>query len=105
MWMLLEHARDDDAAAASGPVSAVRVPIPAPAKIWSCQTPAPVPPASRRPDPEQQPTEPVAMVCRLCAGRLERTRLAAAMDSPMSQGWVHVDGRKTHLPDPVASPR
>lgn len=108
MQALWEHARDAEAFAASGPVTAARVPIPAPAGIWSgrtAQTQACAPPAPRpAPNMEQEALEPPnAMVCRRCAGKLERTTLAVAMGRPISQGWRHVDGRKTHLPDPVAA--
>lgn len=98
MQQLLDHARDEESTLASAGAVSIRVPIPAPAGVWRPR-PGLGPPAQRKSQPE--PAEAVAMVCRLCRLPLERNALAAAMDRPMSQGWRHLDGRKTHLPEPV----
>jgi hypothetical protein len=87
---LWDHARDDT----SSPVDSVRharLPIPAPASIWREPTAV-----SAAPEYHE-----AAMVCRRCGMALERIELAAALGRPRSQGWRHVDGRKSHLPEPV----
>lgn len=91
---LWEHARDEDTICLADAVRHVRLPIPAPTTIWR---ESPMPPAEP-PPPEQHDA---AMVCRLCGMVLERTELAVALGRPRSQGWRHIDGRKSHLPEPV----
>ena len=91
---LWEHARDEGTGHPSDGVRHARLPIPAPSTIWH---------ESRTPPAE--PTVPeqhgAVMVCRRCGMVLERTELAVALGRPQSQGWRHVDGRKSHLPEPV----
>lgn len=97
MQMLLEHARDD-AEPAPQPPRASRVPIPAPAEIWARPAvPLPSPASDEAADDSAAPT---SATCRRCAGTLVRDPRAAALRRPMTQGWRHVDGRKTHHPDP-----
>ncbi|GAA1963543.1 hypothetical protein [Catenulispora subtropica] len=91
---LWEHARDEDNNRAGDTVRHVRLPIPAPATIWRESPASPTEPTL----PEQHDA---AMVCRRCGMALERTQLAGALGRPSSQGWRHVDGRKSHLPEPV----
>ena len=97
MQILWEHARDETSATIE-PLRAVRVPIPAPAAIWAVNDVAAAAPAAAGTTAPAVGTE---TLCRRCMGSLVRDPLAQALGRPASQGWRHVDGRKTHHPDPV----
>jgi hypothetical protein len=85
-----------------------RIALPAPAHIWRDPEPraeakptvsAPLATVTATTAAALDPHTP--MICQFCGFLLERTPLAQALGRPATQGWYHVDGRKTHFPKPV----
>lgn len=103
MDLLYQHARDEHGLAATQPGSRARSPLAAPAQLWAHLLADP-PVAAAPDDAPESKVEPDwggPVVCRQCGLRLERTELAAAMNRPITQGWRHLDSRKTHFPEPL----
>ena len=101
MDLLCHHVRDEDDPAAALPRPRARTPIGAPAQLWAPRPAEPEPAPATPTEPKPEPDWSGPVVCRQCGLRLERTELAAAMNRPLTQGWRHLDSRKTHFPDPV----
>jgi hypothetical protein len=99
LGLLCEHARGEQPQpAVTGP--RLRRPLTAPTHLWA-DTTAP----TTTPAPDDAATVGSgSMICASCGLPLERSDLAAALGRPSSQGWRHVDGRKTHFPTPVPKP-
>lgn len=96
LGLLCEHAQGEQPPSARvGPRP--RRPLTAPAHLWADTATPATPRAADDPAPEAGGP----MVCGRCGLPLERSDLAAALGRPASQGWRHVDGRKTHFPQPV----
>lgn len=100
LGLLCEHARGEHPQAAAPVGPRPRRPLAAPAHLWADTAAPATPRAAHEPAPEVSGV----MVCGRCGLPLERSDLAAALGRPASQGWHHVDGRKTHFPQPVPEP-